>query len=54
MVNAGTVEHILKISRVAADKLLMAFVDAGILKEVTGFKRNRMFQFKAYFDLFLK
>lgn len=53
-VNAGTVSKELKISQVAADKLLKSFVDAGILKELTGFKRNRMFQFKAYFDLFLK
>jgi predicted transcriptional regulator len=54
MVNAGTASRELKISQVAADKLLKSFVEAGILKEVTGFKRNRMFQFEAYFDLFLK
>jgi hypothetical protein len=54
MVNTGTVSKELKISQVAADKLLKSFVEAGILKEVTGFKRNRMFQFEAYFDLFLK
>ncbi len=54
MVNAGTVSNELNISQVAADKLLKSFLEAGILKELTGFKRNRMFQFNAYFELFLK
>src|SRR5436190_2180517 len=53
-VNALAVSKKLKISQVAADKLVITFVEAGILKEMTGFKRNRLFQFKRYFDLFLK
>lgn len=38
---------------VAAHQLVKSMSDAGILVEMTGFKRNRLFQFKRYFDLFL-
>jgi len=30
------------------------FVKAGKLKETTGFKRNRVFVFKEYLDIFYK
>jgi len=53
-VNVNALKRELKISHVAADRLLRTFVGAGILKEITGFKRNRLFHFKRYFDLFLK
>lgn len=51
-VNVSAVTNELKLSHVAADRLLRAFVERGILHEITGFKRNRLFQFKDYFDLF--
>jgi Fic family protein len=51
-VNAYAITKKLRISDVAAHKLVKAFVEAGILKEITGLKRNRLFQFKRYFDLF--
>ena len=54
MVNVNMVKKELGLSHVAADRLLKAFVEKGILEEVTGFKRNRLFQFKEYFNLFLK
>jgi len=54
MVNTLTVTKKLKISNVAAHQLVRSMVEAGILVEMTGFKRNRLFQFKRYFDLFLK
>jgi Fic family protein len=53
MVNTVTVSKKLKISSVAAHQLVKRMGDAGILVEMTGFKRNRLFQFKRYFDLFL-
>jgi len=53
MVNTVTVSKKLKISNVAAHKLVKAMSDTSILVELTGFKRNRLFQFKRYFDLFL-
>ena len=54
MVNTVTVRKKLKISHMAAHQLVNSLVEAGILVEMTGFKRNRLFQFKRYFDLFLK
>jgi len=53
-VKTGDIMKELKISQVSADKLIKAFQKAGILEEVTGFRRNRLFHFKAYFDLFLR
>jgi Fic family protein len=35
-----------------AGELLELFIEMGILEEVTGFKRNRVFQFTKYLDLF--
>jgi len=53
-VNVNALTKELKISHVSADRLLRSFVKAGLLREITGFKRNRPFHFKRYFDLFLK
>jgi len=38
---------------VAAHQPVKSMSDAGIWVEMTGLKRNRLFQFKRYFDLFL-
>ena len=54
MVNTQAVVKGLRISQVSADQLLKTFVEAGILEEITGQRRNRLFQFKRYFELFLK
>ncbi len=53
-VNTAIVARELKISRVAADRLLKTFTSAKILEEITGYKRNRLFHFERYFSLFLK
>lgn len=42
----------LHITHPAANKLLKEFQSMGILREITGFKRNRLFVFKEYLDLF--
>jgi Fic family protein len=54
VINTAAVSKELGISQVSADQLVKSFVNAGILKELTGFKRNRLFQFSRYFNLFLK
>ncbi len=54
IINTQAVTAELHISKVAAERLLKDFVAAGILQEMTGFKRNRMFQFTRYFSLFNK
>ena len=52
IVKAQDVAHLLKVSQVSAYKIIDDFVTAGILKETTGFKRNRYFIFKEYLDIF--
>lgn len=44
----------LDISHPAANQLIKDFQDIGILKEITGFKRNRLFVFSEYLGLFGK
>jgi Fic family protein len=53
-VSAADVSKYLRISAVAAHNILKIFVQAGILVEITGLKRNRLFQFKRYLSLFRK
>jgi Fic family protein len=53
-VNTFAITRKLKISQVAADRLVKSFVEGGLLKEATGLKRNRLYQFQKYLDLFLK
>jgi Fic family protein len=53
VINTRIIARRLKISRVAAHQLVGTFVNVGILVEMTGFKRNRLFQFKRYFELFI-
>jgi hypothetical protein len=38
----------------AANDLIAKFVELGVLKEATGYQRNRIFVFKSYLDLFSK
>ncbi len=43
---------ILKLNNSTVNRLVDQFVNLNILKEVTGYKRNRIFIFKEYLDLF--
>jgi len=52
ILNAQQVAEVLNISTVSSYKLIEDFMKAGILKETTGFKRNRFFLFKEYLDIF--
>jgi Fic family protein len=46
------VERITGLSKKASGDLIAAFVGHGILNEISGNTRNRLYQFEAYLDLF--
>jgi Fic family protein len=52
VVTAGEVMKELKVTKQTAHTLLQDFEKSGILKEQTGFKRNRIFIFEEYLNLF--
>jgi Fic family protein len=54
IVNAERVAEQTNLSLVSSYKLLDDFVRLSILKEITGAKRNRLFVFEEYFNLFNK
>lgn len=51
-VNAKMVSEQLKISIVSSNSLLKSFVEIGILKEQTGYNRNRFYTFDDYIKIF--
>lgn len=51
--NAASVEKNLGVSKVTSNALIRDFVRVDILKEVTGYKRHRVFVFQDYLKLFL-
>lgn len=54
LVNARNVQEIADLSPKAANDLIAKFVELGILKEMTGFQRNRVYIFESYLNLFKK
>jgi Fic family protein len=52
ILDSSEVASNLKISPSAALRLIEDFVRHGILKEITGYKRNRIFAFSEYIELF--
>ena len=50
--SANAIAGKLEITHQSASSLIRAFEDAKILGEVTGYKRNRLFLFKKYVDIF--
>jgi Fic family protein len=54
VVNVNDVAEVLKISQVSAYKIIDDFIKINILREMTGFKRNRYFIFHEYMDKFSK
>lgn len=54
IVTAGKLVEELNIAHSTANRLLNDFVELKIIKEYTGFKRNRKFIFKEYFEIFEK
>ncbi len=52
IIRADEVATLLKLSMVSAYKMINDFERLGILKEQTGYSRNRVFVFREYLDLF--
>ncbi len=52
IMNANTIAELLGISHQSASALAKTFEDVGVFEEVTGYKRNRLFIFKQYLDIF--
>ena len=46
------VENLLHLTTKPANTMIKEFEDLGILKEITGYKRNRLFLFEEYYKLF--
>lgn len=54
IMSAKLIGQRLNLTHPSVNQLLNDFQKIGILKEITGFKRNRLFVFKEYLDLFKK
>ncbi len=52
-VDVMDVNKLLGVTSATSNKLLQDFVSIGVLKEVTGYKRNRLYYFEDYMRLFL-
>jgi len=52
IVNAKDVSHILQVSPSTANRLIKQLIELEILQDLTGYKRNRKFIFKEYFNIF--
>jgi Fic family protein len=52
LINANSVAKLLDLTPSAANALIKDLESLGILKEMTGFKRNRLFMFEKYMHLF--
>ena len=50
--DASRISNLLQVSTPAANRLIKRMVELDILVELTGYKRNRKFMFKEYFDIF--
>jgi len=52
VVSVSMVEHILGINNNPARELIKSLEQINVLEEVTGFKRNRLFIFRRYMNIF--
>ena len=52
VVNTAAVSKLLDLTPTAANALIKDMENLGILKEMTGFRRNRLFMFEKYMHLF--
>lgn len=53
LINVKDVEILLNVTTKPANAIIQEFIKLGILKEITGYKRNRLFLFEEYYNLFV-
>jgi len=53
-VSVNEVMKLQNINKNPARDLIAALVDIGVLEEITGYRRNRIFMFKQYLDIFME
>ena len=54
IMDSGTVSKSLEVAPSTANRLITDMIDLGLLEELTGYKRNRKYIFRKYFDIFQK
>jgi Fic family protein len=54
MLSAADLEHGLGITHPTANALLRDFIRLGLLREITGASRHRLYVFETYLDLFIR
>jgi len=54
IINSNDVKELLKVTPATANSLIQDFINLGILKEITGGQRYRLFSFEEYLKLFTK
>ncbi len=54
MLSAGDLEDSLRVSQPTANALIRDFIRLGLLREVTGATRHRLYVFEAYLNLFIR
>ncbi|PID87359.1 cell filamentation protein Fic, partial [Candidatus Gracilibacteria bacterium] len=52
IVNSKEVQILLKVTPRTANTFLALFLEKGILEEISGGERNKMYSFEEYFELF--
>ena len=54
IISVANVAEILEVSKPTANTLVKEFEEKGMLQEVTGYERNKLFMFKQYLDIYSK
>ena len=54
IISVANVAKVLEVSKPTANTLVKEFEEKGMLQEVTGYERNKLFMFKQYLDIYSK
>jgi Fic family protein len=54
IISIGEVAKVLEVSKPTANTLVKEFEEKGILQEITGYERNKLYIFEQYLDIYSK